>query len=133
MPESNSLSPIHQETGAGWNIVAKSKYRNELPERVDALKKDNPEQLWPAEQRNQLRSLCQRCRCAIHLQCANGYDTLFLWRFGAGDVVGITLYLMEGHPLSFLWDIEGDDYRLAPGPSYCEGGVVEDRGTPPLT
>ena len=43
---------------------------------------------------------------------------------------GGQLYLREGHPLSFMWDLESKEYRLSPGPSYCEGGVVENRGYP---
>lgn len=43
---------------------------------------------------------------------------------------GGTLYLAEGHPLDFMWETEEAAFELAPGPSYCDGGVVANRGYP---
>ena len=184
----------------GWEIVAKHKYRAEMEDRIKALQANEVEAVWSKEEQADLRSLSGKARRAIHLQCANGYDTLFLLSLGIGEVVGVDiseemitqareistklraaaewyccdvletpqylndtadlvytgggalpwimdietwakvvarllrpggkLYLNENHPLSFLWEVESEDYKLSPGIAYCDGGIVEDRGYP---
>jgi len=41
-----------------------------------------------------------------------------------------TLFLFEIHPLNYVWNYEAVDYTLAPGPNYCDGGIVVNRGYP---
>lgn len=83
------ISSIHSETGAGWEIVARHKYREELPGRIEALEANDSSELWDDAERATLESFCHGR--AIQLQCANGYETLFLWRLGASDVVGVDI------------------------------------------
>ena len=192
------IAAIHRETAAGWEVVANSKYREELGHVLGALKRGES-QLSETEQ-SFVRPLCRGCHRVIHLQCSNGAEVLSLLGFGAEEAVGVdiseemiaqaqemteaigatatwyccdvletpyeldatadlvytgggalpwimdidawagvvfrllrpggTLYLSEGHPLSYSWDIECDDYRLVPGPNYCAGGIVLNRGYP---
>ena len=43
---------------------------------------------------------------------------------------GGTLFLDEIHPLNYSWDFDADNYRLIPGPNYCDGGIVLNHGYP---
>jgi SAM-dependent methyltransferase len=78
----------HQETGVAWDVTAGIYERDE--ERDIALLRSGDHSLLAPELRI-LESLCAGCRCAIHLQCAGGTDTLSLWQLGATEVVGVDI------------------------------------------
>ena len=78
----------HVETGAAWNVTAGIYERDE--EKDIALLRSGGNSLLPPEHRF-LHGLNTWCRCAIHLQCAGGTDTLSLWKLGAAQIVGIDI------------------------------------------
>ncbi len=78
----------HRENGVAWDITAAIYERDEA--RDIELLRAGGSSLLPAEQAA-LGDLSQRCRRAIHLQCAGGTDTLSLLRQGAAEVVGIDI------------------------------------------
>ena len=78
----------HQETGFAWNVTAAIYERDQTDDL--ALLRSGGNRLLPPELRF-LRGLDAWCRCAIHLQCAGGTDTLSLWKLGAAEVVGVDI------------------------------------------
>jgi len=192
------VNAIHQENAAGWEVVGRTKYRNELGRVLEGLKKG--ECPLPKHQLVHLQPLCSGCHRVIHLCCANGQDALALLALGAEEAVGVdiskemialaqeltdaldvpaswyccdvletpheldgtadlvytgggalpwvmdidawaaviyrllqpggTLFLDEFHPLNYSWESEATDYKLAPGPNYCDGGIAVNNGYP---
>jgi len=78
----------HLETGQTWNVTAAIYERDESDDL--ALLRSGGDSFLPDE-RPFLQDLGGWCRCAIHLQCAGGTDTLSLWNLGAAQVVGVDI------------------------------------------
>lgn len=78
----------HQQTGIAWDVTAAIYERDEADD--IALLRSGGNSFLPAERRF-LQGLDTWCRCAIHLQCAGGTDTLSLWKLGAAEVVGVDI------------------------------------------
>jgi SAM-dependent methyltransferase len=78
---------IHQETGAFWNEIADT-YGDES--QATEFLKSGGNYLFESEQQI-LGDISTWCKCAIHLQCSHGNDTLSLLRQGAANVVGVDI------------------------------------------
>lgn len=79
---------VHRETAAGWDVVAREKYRAEFDEHVAHLRAGG-DNLLP-EERALLGGLVAGAR-VIQLQCSHGFDALGLLNAGATSVVGVDL------------------------------------------
>lgn len=78
----------HPETGAGWDVVAREKYRAEFDDHV-ALLRSGSDNLLP-EERELLSPLLAGAH-VIHLQCSHGLDALGLLNAGAESVLGLDI------------------------------------------
>ena len=74
---------------AGWDVVARTKYRDGLAQALVGLKKG--EYPFSEHELIHLRSLCQGCNRAIQLCCANGRGALSLLALGAEEAVGVDI------------------------------------------
>ena len=74
---------------AVWNIVGRTKYREGFERALEGLKKG--EHPFSEHELVHLRSLCQNCRRAIQLCCANGRSVLSLLGLGAEEAVGVDI------------------------------------------
>jgi SAM-dependent methyltransferase len=86
--EAADVRAMHAATGAAWDEAAE-RYEGWLEEAIELIR-GGGSNLFP-EEVDLLGDLHERCRRAIHLQCAGGRDTLSLWRLGAAEVVGVDL------------------------------------------
>lgn len=77
---------MHAANRAAWDEAAE-RYEGWLDDAI-ALIAAGGSNLFPVE-RALIGDLHDRCRRAIHLQCAGGRDTLSLWTAGADEVVGV--------------------------------------------
>jgi SAM-dependent methyltransferase len=84
--ERSNVSAMHRANRAAWDEAAE-RYERWLPEAIELIGSGGSN-LFPVE-RELLGDLHDRCRRAVHLQCAAGRDTLSLWTQGAAEVVGI--------------------------------------------
>jgi SAM-dependent methyltransferase len=85
------MSDRHRETlrsanEAAWDLVA-AKYAPEVERDVALLRSGGSSLLAP--ERAALAPLLRACKCAVHLQCSHGADTLSLWGLGARQVIGL--------------------------------------------
>lgn len=78
----------HDETRAGWDIVARAKYRAEIEEHVEVLRAGGHNLLGP-----EIKTLGPLLPTAdiVHLQCSHGFDTLGLLNAGAASVTGVDI------------------------------------------
>ena len=81
-------SKIHDETAAGWNIVAESKYRNEIEEHIELLSSGGNNLLEPEAEI--LLPVIQGLDI-VQLQCSHGLDALGLLNAGARTVTGFDI------------------------------------------
>ena len=81
----------HAANRAAWNEGARA-YSAEI-EQTAAFIAAGQSNLHPIERRNLAHRgpLAQWCRCAVHLQCASGRDTLSLLNEGVERVVGVDI------------------------------------------
>ena len=84
--EAADVRAMHAATRAAWDEAAE-RYERWLSEAV-ALIRSGGTNLFGVEV-ELIGDLHERCRRAIHLQCAGGRDTLSLWNLGAAEVVGV--------------------------------------------
>ena len=83
-----NTAALHRETGEAWDLTAAIYERDESRD-IELLRAGGSSLLEP--EKRLLGDLTSRCRCAIHLQCAGGTDTLSLLRQGASTVVGVDI------------------------------------------
>jgi SAM-dependent methyltransferase len=86
--EATDVRAMHAATGAAWDEAAE-RYEGWLSEAIELIR-GGGSNLFP-EEVELLGDLKDRCRRAIHLQCAGGRDTLSLLQLGADEVVGVDL------------------------------------------
>jgi SAM-dependent methyltransferase len=79
---------IHSETAAGWDLLARHKYRREIEDHVRLLR-EGGHSLLPVELR-ELGNLLPGA-AVIHLQCSHGLDALGLLNLGAASVTGVDI------------------------------------------
>ena len=77
---------MHAATRAAWDEAAE-RYERWLPEAIELIRGGGSNLF--AEEQALIGDLHDRCRRAIHLQCAGGRDTLSLWNLGAAEVIGV--------------------------------------------
>lgn len=194
------IHALHQETGYAWDKAAVG-YEREEADDIAFLRSGGSHLFAP--ERRLLGDLRPWCRCAIHLQCAGGGDTLSLLAQGAHAVVGTDisprmiavahrkaraldapasfhvcdtldvpreldgtadlvytgrgalpwmmdlgawaqvaerllrpggkLYVFEGHPLDWVWDMEAREYRLdSVRGDYFSERITDQRWPNPL-
>ena len=78
-------NPVHEETAAGWNIVAESKYRDEFEEHIELLSNGGSNLLPPESEI--LLPLIQG-KDLTQFQCSHGLDALGILNVGASSVRG---------------------------------------------
>jgi SAM-dependent methyltransferase len=78
----------HRETGTAWDWAAQIYERDEQHD-IHLLQTGS--HTLHAREHHLLSDLSDWCRCAVHLQCAGGSDTLSLWRVGAAKVIGVDI------------------------------------------
>lgn len=78
----------HHANRLAWNEGA-MRYTDSLEDAIGFIRAGQSS-LHPIERRN-LGDRLGNIRCAVHLQCASGRDTLSLWNEGAGEVVGVDI------------------------------------------
>ena len=81
--------PLHADTRAGWDHVAVTKYRDELPADV-ALLRAGGHTLLPIEL-DHLATHLAHVNHAVHLQCSHGLDALGLLNLGVRQVTGVDI------------------------------------------
>ena len=86
---SEEANAIHDGNAAVWNIVAKTKYREGFQRALEGLKKG--EHPFSEDELLHLRPLCQDCKRAIQLCCANGRSALSLLALGVEEAVGVDI------------------------------------------
>ena len=84
--EAADVRAMHAATQAAWDEAAE-RYEGWLAEAIELIRSGGTN-LFGAEV-ELIGDLHERCRRAIHLQCAGGRDTLSLWNLGADEVVGL--------------------------------------------
>jgi SAM-dependent methyltransferase len=79
---------MHAANAEAWDEAAE-RYEGWFDEAVELIRSGGSN-LFPIEIAL-IGDLHDRCRRAIHLQCAGGRDTLSLWNLGAEEVVGVDI------------------------------------------
>jgi len=79
---------LHAETRAGWDQIAATKYRDELPAQLTLLK-EGGHTLLPVELG--LLPHLAHVSHAIHLQCSHGLDALGMLNLGVARVTGVDI------------------------------------------
>lgn len=78
----------HEETGRGWDVVARVKYRREFESHLDRLREGGDNLLEPEAEL--VRPLLAGAH-VVQLQCSHGFDALGLLNAGAGSVLGVDI------------------------------------------
>jgi SAM-dependent methyltransferase len=85
----NKIKALHRETGAGWDIVAKTGYMGEIEPDIEFIRRGGCSLMAP--ELALLTDLKAWCRRAVHLQCSGGRDALSLWNLGAHEIIGVDI------------------------------------------
>jgi SAM-dependent methyltransferase len=84
--EQGDVAAMHASNRAAWDEAAE-RYEGWLAEGIELIRGGGTN-LFGAEI-ELIGDLHERCRRAVHLQCAGGRDTLSLWNLGADEVIGV--------------------------------------------